>query len=38
MLKEKCRIYANGCTKRGKLDEAGHYLNLARSFSLPGEI
>ena len=38
MLKEKCRIYANGCTKRKRLDEAGHYLNLARSFSLPGEI
>jgi len=38
MLKEKCRIYANGCTKRGRLDEAGHYLNLARSFSMTGII
>ncbi len=38
MLKKKCHIYANGCTKRGKFDEAEHYLNLARSFSLTGEI
>ncbi len=28
ILKKKCRIYANGCIKRGKKDEAGHYLTL----------
>jgi glycosyltransferase involved in cell wall biosynthesis len=28
VLKEKCRIYGNGCLKRGKTDEAGTYLEL----------
>ena len=29
MLKEKCRIYANGCIKRGRHQEAEHYIALA---------
>jgi glycosyltransferase involved in cell wall biosynthesis len=28
-LKEKCAIYANGCRKRGRVDEAGYYEKLA---------
>ncbi len=32
MLKEKCRIYANGCRKRGRSDEAKYYENLAEKF------
>jgi GT2 family glycosyltransferase len=28
VLKEKCRIYGNGCLKRGKTDEAETYLEL----------
>jgi glycosyltransferase involved in cell wall biosynthesis len=28
-LKEKCKIYANGCRKRGRTDEAAYYLALA---------
>jgi len=27
-LKKKCKIYSNGCIKRGKLKEARFYLNL----------
>lgn len=27
VLKEKCRIYGNGCLKRGKINEAEIYLN-----------
>jgi len=30
MLKEKCRIYAHGCRKRGRLDDAEYYLSLIR--------
>ncbi len=33
MLKNKCRIYANGCLKRGRKDEAEYYLALPDSFS-----
>jgi GT2 family glycosyltransferase len=29
MLIEKCAIYAGGCSKRGRTEEATHYLNLA---------
>ncbi|MEE8398324.1 MAG: glycosyltransferase [Desulfobacterales bacterium] len=29
ILKEKCRIYASGCRKRGRQDEARHYEELA---------
>ncbi len=28
MLQEKCRIYAAGCRKRGKLEEAEHYETI----------
>ena len=29
VLKEKCRIYANGCMKRGRKEEAEYYWRLA---------
>ena len=32
MLKEKCRIFANGCRKRGRDDEAEYYENLAGNY------
>jgi len=32
-LKQKCRVYAGGCRKRGRMAEAGHYERLAGSFS-----
>lgn len=32
VLREKCRIYAAGCQKRGKRDEAAYYHELARRF------
>jgi hypothetical protein len=28
VLKEKCRIYGNGCARRGKQEEAQTYLAL----------
>jgi hypothetical protein len=31
-LKEKCRIYAAGCRKRGRIDDAHYYAGL------PGRI
>ncbi|MCP4745316.1 MAG: glycosyltransferase family 2 protein [Desulfobacteraceae bacterium] len=30
MLKKKCRIYANGCLKRSRNQEAQHYIRLAQ--------
>ncbi len=33
VMKEKCRIYGNGCRKRGKTDEAQYYLELSASLS-----
>lgn len=32
VLKEKCRIYAAGCRKRGRIEEARHYLSLASRY------
>lgn len=32
VLEKKCHIYANGCSKRGRVEEAAYYL------ALPGEI
>ncbi len=32
-LSEKCRIYGNGCLKRGRVDEGKYYLELPRSIS-----
>jgi hypothetical protein len=29
VFEEKCRIFANGCMKRGREKEAAHYLMLA---------
>ncbi len=37
MLKEKCLIYANGCRKRGRTDEAAHYLALAQNAGARGD-
>jgi hypothetical protein len=34
VLKEKCLIYANGCEKRGRKDEAEEYLKKADAFSV----
>jgi glycosyltransferase involved in cell wall biosynthesis len=31
-LKKKCRIYANGCRKRGRIDEAVYYEELAEGY------
>lgn len=31
MLRQKCTIYAGGCRKRGRYDEAAYYENLANS-------
>ena len=33
VLKEKCRIYADGCIRRGKVDEAGFYQTIAGRFT-----
>jgi hypothetical protein len=33
MLREKCRIYAAGCRKRGKHEEAHLYENLALKYA-----
>ncbi|MBI5591983.1 MAG: glycosyltransferase [Deltaproteobacteria bacterium] len=32
VLKEKCRIYADGCTRRGKVEEAGFYQTIASRY------
>ena len=34
-LRKKCRIYAQGCLKRGRVDEADDYMRLAQRFA-PG--
>ena len=33
VLKEKCKIYADGCLKRGRMDEAAYYYALAQSYA-----
>lgn len=33
MLSEKCTIFANGCRKRGRTQEAQHYQHLPENFS-----
>nr|WP_319495252.1 glycosyltransferase family A protein [uncultured Desulfobacter sp.] len=35
VFEEKCRIFANGCMKRGREKEAAHYLMLADRKTLP---
>jgi glycosyltransferase involved in cell wall biosynthesis len=32
VLREKCRIYADGCIKRGRMDEAGIYLQIISTY------
>ena len=36
MLKTKCAIYAQGCRKRGRLEEAEHYEHWARRYEREG--
>jgi GT2 family glycosyltransferase len=31
-LQEKCGVYAGGCRKRGRMEEADEYVNLSRKF------
>ena len=33
-LRKKCAVYANGCLKRGRLEEALHYTILSRKYHL----
>jgi glycosyltransferase involved in cell wall biosynthesis len=33
VLKRKCRVYAGGCRKRGRMAEAEHYEQLAKGYS-----
>lgn len=33
VLREKCRIYADGCIRRGKVDEAGFYQTIASRYT-----
>jgi glycosyltransferase involved in cell wall biosynthesis len=33
-LRKKCAVYANGCLKRGRLEEALHYTSLSRKYHL----
>jgi len=32
VLKEKCRVYAGGCRKRERSDEAAHYLKIGEAY------
>lgn len=36
VLRKKCSIYANGCLKRGRVEEARYYLDLRDRFSSSG--
>jgi len=31
-LRKKCAIYATGCLKRGRVDEANRYIQMAAKF------
>jgi len=33
-LRRKCTVFANGCLKRGRLEEALHYTTLSRKYHL----
>lgn len=33
VLRQKCAVYATGCRKRGRLEEAEHYLRMASDFA-----
>jgi glycosyltransferase involved in cell wall biosynthesis len=33
VLREKCRIYADGCRKRGRLEEEARYLAISKMYS-----
>jgi glycosyltransferase involved in cell wall biosynthesis len=35
VLQNKCRIYAQGCNRRGRTNEAAHYLALAETYPEP---
>ena len=32
ILKEKCHVYSDGCRKRGRIEEALHYIETAESY------
>jgi hypothetical protein len=34
ILKDKCRIYAQGCRKRGRLDDVTYYESLLERYPL----
>ncbi len=34
VLRQKCDIYATGCRKRGRLEEAERYLRIAREYAI----
>jgi hypothetical protein len=38
VLKHKCRVYAGGCRKRGRLAEAEHFERLAQELVLSDEL
>ncbi|NVM20749.1 MAG: glycosyltransferase [Desulfobacterales bacterium] len=33
ILKRKCAVYAGGCLKRGRVNDANHYIQLSRRFT-----
>ncbi len=33
VLKEKCRVYSDGCRKRGRIEEALHYIEIAENYN-----
>lgn len=37
MLRKKCEIYAAGCRKRGRDEEAGYYLQLPERYGVEGD-
>jgi len=37
-LSIKCRIYGNGCIRRGKMEEASYYLSLPERLAANGDI
>jgi glycosyltransferase involved in cell wall biosynthesis len=37
-LQEKCGVYAAGCRKRGRIEEAEEYVSLSRRFRTAGEV
>ncbi len=38
VLQKKCRVYGNGCIKRGRVDEGEHYLLLEHRIKSGGDV